>query len=147
MPVLDDLRINTKVRISAPGVGACVGRIEDIRAAADMPDLPGFDRSGEFAPCEIMREGGVTRHAMISYHRTPEQEVIFTALEIGGDWYDLHRQKLTLEVIGQYEWRRPPELAADVRTAGQAGPDLGSVGSLNRSRRRRSHDDWLWQLL
>ena len=112
MPVLDDLRINAKVRISAPGVGACFGRIEDIGAAADMPDLPGFDTSGEFAPREMMREGGVTRHAMISYHRTPEQEVIFTALEIGGDWYDLHRQKLTLEVIGLYEMAAPAESAA-----------------------------------
>ncbi len=46
-------------------------------------------RQANFAPREIMRGGGVTRHAMISYHSTPEQEVIFTALEIGGDWYDL----------------------------------------------------------
>jgi hypothetical protein len=108
MPVMADLRMNTKVRISAPGVGACVGRVEDIRPVEEMPDLPGFETTGEFAPREILREWGVTRHASISYHMTPEQEVMFSAFEVGGEWYDLKRQKLTLEIIGQYEWRQPP---------------------------------------
>ena len=103
-----DLRVNTKVRISAPGVGECIGRIEDIRSVDDMPDLPGFEKEGEFAPREILREWGVTRHAAISYHAGPDQDVIFAALEIDGEWYDQRQQKLTLEIVGQYECRQPP---------------------------------------
>ena len=108
MPVMADLRMNTIELTSAPGAGECIGRIEDIRSVDDMPDLPGFEKEGEFSPREIMREWGVSRHAAITYHLTPDQEVVFVAIEIDGEWYDLHRQRLTLEIIGQYEWRQPP---------------------------------------
>jgi hypothetical protein len=47
-----------------------------------------------------MREWGVTRVAMISYHANREQELMFAALEVDGEWYDLQRQHLTLEVVG-----------------------------------------------
>jgi hypothetical protein len=99
MPVMSELRNLTRVRISGPP-GVRVGRIEDIRPVAEMPELPGpWPDSGEFEPHQIMRDWGVTRVAAISY-----DDFLFTALEIAGEWYDLKRQHLMLEVIGQYEW-------------------------------------------
>lgn len=103
MPVMSELRNLTRVRISGPP-GVCIGRIEDIRPVAEMPDLPGFAVAGEFAPHEILREWGVTRHATISYRLDSGPEVVFGALEIAGKWFDLQRQHITLEVIGQYEF-------------------------------------------
>lgn len=101
MPVMSELRNLTRVRISgAPGV--CVGRIENIRTPDEMPDRPGFDTAGEFAPRQIAIDWGVSRVALISFHPNPEQEAVFVAFEIAGEWYDLKRQPLTLEVIGQY---------------------------------------------
>jgi hypothetical protein len=100
LPFMLNLLTNMKVRISAAGQGAVIGRVEDIRPPAEMPDLAGFSTRGEFAPRQIMREWGVTRVAMISYHATREQELMFAALEVDGEWYDLQRQHLTLEVVG-----------------------------------------------
>ena len=96
-----NLRVNTKVRISAAGQGVALGRVEDIRPPAEMPDIAGFSDRCEFTPREIMREWGVTRVAMISYHASREHELMFAALEVDGEWYDLQRQHLTLEVVGQ----------------------------------------------
>ena len=97
-----NLQFNTRVRISVPGQGAAIGRVEDIRPPAEIPDLAGFATRGEFSPRAIMREWGVTRVAMIRYHVRPDQELMFAALEVvGGDWYDLQHQRLTLEVVGQ----------------------------------------------
>jgi hypothetical protein len=101
MPLMLNLRPNSKVRISAAGQGAAIGRVEDIRPPAEIPDLAGFSDRGEFAPRQIMLEWGVTRVAMISYHANGEQELMFAALEVDGEWYDLERQHLTLEVVGQ----------------------------------------------
>lgn len=92
--------MGTRLRISAPGLGACIGTIEDIRAIDDLPDLPGFTEAG-FSAREILREWHVTRHALISYSPAPGVELMFSAVEIEGAWYDLRRQPLALEVIGQ----------------------------------------------
>jgi hypothetical protein len=100
MPLMLNLQTNTKVRISAAGQGVAIGRVEDIRPPEEMPDLAGFSDRGEFAPRQTMREWGVTRVAMISYHADREQELLFAALEVDGEWYDLQRQHLTLEVVG-----------------------------------------------
>jgi hypothetical protein len=108
MPVMSELRHLTRVRICAPGRGACIGRIEDIRTPDDLPDIPGaWPQTGEFSPRQIVRDWGVSRVAMISYEPTAGQELVFMALEVAGEWYDLHRQHLMLEVIGQYEWPQP----------------------------------------
>jgi hypothetical protein len=45
-----NLQFNTRVRISVPGQGAAIGRVEDIRPPAEMPDLAGFATRGEFSP-------------------------------------------------------------------------------------------------
>ena len=45
-----NLQFNTRVRISVPGQGAAIGRVEDIRPPAEMPDLAGFTTRGEFSP-------------------------------------------------------------------------------------------------
>jgi len=95
-----NLRTNTRVRISAACQGAVIGRVEDIRPPAEMPDLAGFSDRGEFAPRQIMLDWGVTRVAMISYHANRELDLMFAALEVDGEWYDLQRQHLTLEVVG-----------------------------------------------
>lgn len=97
MPVMDNLRLLTRVQISG-AAGVCVGRIEDIRSIDDLPDVPGADAA---VPVAILREWGVTRWAVVSYFATPDQEVAFVALEINGEWFDLQKQRLTFEVIGQ----------------------------------------------
>ena len=100
MPVMENLRVLTRVRISG-AAGVCVGRIEDIRPIDEMPDITGFALGGDFAPVQILRDMGVARCALISYFATDHDEVMFVAMEIDGAWYDLQRQALTLEVIGQ----------------------------------------------
>lgn len=92
---------NVRVRISGEA-GTVIGRVEDVRTVADMPDLPelGLPTAGEFAPKNTLRELGVTRVASISYHASPNAELMFTALEIAGEWFDLQHQKLELEIVG-----------------------------------------------
>jgi hypothetical protein len=102
--VMEEFRHLTRVRISAGGIDSCAGRVEDIRRPEDLPEIEGFDQAGENAPVSILREWGVTRVAVISYEPDPNQQCVFTALEIAGEWYDMRRQKLTFEVIGQYQW-------------------------------------------
>ena len=98
------LRRNQRVRITAEA-GTAIGRVEDVRPVAEMPDLAefGFATTGEFSPRSIMREFGIERVASISYHASPNAELLFTAFEIGGEWYDLKRNKLTLEVVGAFQ--------------------------------------------
>lgn len=98
------LKRNQRVRITGDA-GVAIGRVEDVRPVAEMPDpaavgLPYLPSAGEFAPRNILIEMGVERVASISYHASPTAELLFTALEIGGEWYDLRRQKLELEVVG-----------------------------------------------
>jgi hypothetical protein len=97
-----ELRTFTRVRIAAEGLGGCIGRIEDIRTPAELPDIP--DGMPAELPRSVFEEWGVSRIALISYYAFPEQQYLFCALEIKGRWYDLRRQELTLEVVGQYEW-------------------------------------------
>ena len=77
----------------------CIGRIEDIRPVAELPEVAAM-------PVEMARsvltEWGVTRVAMISYYTYPNCQLMFAALEIGGSWFDLSRQELGLEVVGQF---------------------------------------------
>lgn len=98
-----ELRTFTRVRIAAEGLGGCIGRIEDIRTPGELPNLSDVLPDH---PRTVLEEWGVTRIAMISYYAYPEQQYLFCALEIAGKWYDLRRQELTLEVVGQYEWPR-----------------------------------------
>ena len=92
---------NVRVRISGEA-GTVIGRVEDVRTIAEMPDLPelGLPIAGEFAPKNILRELGAERVAMISYHVSPDSQLMFAALEIGGEWFDLQHQKLELEIVG-----------------------------------------------
>lgn len=95
MPVMENLRVLTRVRISG-AAGVCIGRIEDIRTIDELPEIP-----DQIMPTEILRDMGVTRIAAVSYFATDHDEVLFFALEIGGAWFDLQRQRIELEVIGQ----------------------------------------------
>src|SRR5512145_1611285 len=95
MPVMENLRVLTRVRISG-AAGVCIGRIEDIRTIDELPEIP-----EQIMPTEILRDMGVTRIAAVSYFATDHDEVLFFALEIGGAWFDLQRQRIALEVIGQ----------------------------------------------
>lgn len=92
---------NARIRITGDA-GTVIGRVEDVRTVAEMPDLPelGLPTAGEFAPKNILRELGAERVAMISYHSSPDAELMFAALEIGGEWFDLQHQKLELEIVG-----------------------------------------------
>ena len=94
MPVMEHLRILTRVRISG-AAGVCVGRIEDIRSIDEMRYLLEFD------DVQDLRDMGVTRVAFVSYRLTDHDELTFFALEIGGEWFDRQYQALTFEVVGQ----------------------------------------------
>jgi hypothetical protein len=98
------LQANQRVRISGEA-GTVIGRIEAMLPVDQLPELAelGFPTAGEFAPKSIMREFGIERVATISYHASPNAEFLFTAVEIGGEWYDLKRNKLTLEVVGAFQ--------------------------------------------
>ena len=97
------LQNNQRVRITGEA-GTVIGRVEDVRTVDEMPDLPelGLPTAGEFAPRNILRECGAVHVAAISYHASPDAELMFVALEIGGEWFDLKRKKLELEVIGVF---------------------------------------------
>ena len=95
-----EIKVNSRVRISAPVRGMVVGEILDICASENMPDIGGFDTVGEFAPRSILKEWNVSRVAHIGYQMADGQDVMFTAFEIEGEWYDLQTQPLTLEVVG-----------------------------------------------
>jgi hypothetical protein len=100
------LQANQRVRITGETAGSVVGRVEDVRTVDEMPAAApelGLPDEGEFEPRAIMREMGVEHVAAISYHSSPNAELLFTALEIGGEWFDLKRQRLTIEVIGLFE--------------------------------------------
>jgi hypothetical protein len=92
--------INSRVRVTgAPGT--VIGRIEEIRKVAELPDLPdaGVPMRGPYAPRSILQEIGAERVALISYKTSPDNELIFAALEIGGEWFDLNKQKLEIETV------------------------------------------------
>ena len=97
------LQANQRVRITGEA-GTVVGRVEDVRTLDEMPELTelGLPTAGEFTPLNILREFGVEHVAAISYHASPDAELLFCAFEIGGEWFDLKRQKLELEVIGVF---------------------------------------------
>ena len=89
-----------RIVISHPEQGSCIGKIEDIRTPDETPQIEGFAPSGELNPQQIMREWGVTRVAVITYIQVPGKSLMFVALEIDGEWYDLQRQKLTIRRFG-----------------------------------------------
>src|SRR4051812_31899494 len=99
MLCMADLRIGTRLKISAPGVGVCIGRVESLTSLTELPDILGMKLQVQ----AILAEWGVTRVGAISYHATAFAEMLFYALEIDGEWYDMRRQKLTLEIVGQHE--------------------------------------------
>ena len=101
------IQANQRVRITGETAGSVVGRVEGVQTVDEMPaaaELGVFDlpTGGEFEPRAILREMGVEHVAAISYHSSPNAELLFTALEIGGEWFDLRRQRLTIEVIGAF---------------------------------------------
>jgi hypothetical protein len=95
------LKANMRVQITVEA-GTVIGRIEEVQTVDEMPDLSGetgLPTVGPFAPKNIMREWGVTRVAAITYHTSSDQQLMFAALEIGGEWFDLKRQKLEIETV------------------------------------------------
>lgn len=93
-----ELRLFTRVKVSAEGgIPSCIGRIEDIRRIDELPAA----HMPEETPVSLLVEWGVTREALISYCAYPSQECILAVLEMGGKWFDLRRQELVLEVVGQ----------------------------------------------
>ena len=97
------IQTNSRVQITG-AAGTVIGRVEEIRPVAELPDLPetGLPVGGPFAPKNILVEWGVARVAMITYHASPDQQFMFAALEIGGEWFDLQHQKLEIETVWGY---------------------------------------------
>src|SRR5262245_15901830 len=93
MTVMPELRAMTRIKISAEGGDAAYGRIEDIRPPAEW-DIQLF-----------AEDEHITRIARISCSPARDSEVIFTAFEIYGHWFDRNGRLLNLEVIGQFQWQ------------------------------------------
>ncbi len=91
-------KISQRVQVSGEA-GTVIGRIEEIRTIDELPEVPA-GVFGDFAPTAVLRGLGVERVAYISYHASAEQQLIFAALEIRGEWFDLRHQKLELEIVG-----------------------------------------------
>jgi hypothetical protein len=102
--VKESLQLKNHVRIrisSTPGVA--IGEILEIRPVDELPDLDGFETTGEYAPRSILLERKVSRVAVIGYTLDSGQEVMFMALEIDGQWWDLKGQRLKIEVVQSVE--------------------------------------------
>lgn len=101
--VAPDLRYGTRVKITGVKDNA-VGQIERIWPVDAVQFVGGFDwiSSDPRATMEFLKAEGVTRVATISYRITRYSEAMFTAVEIGGAWFDLQKNPITLEVVGQY---------------------------------------------
>lgn len=86
--------IHTGQRVTITAAhGSAQGRIEALNTPAQLPDIPGI----EAAPArEILREWNVSHVAVIKYH-DGYQNLLFVALRTRGRWYDLHKQRLTIE--------------------------------------------------
>jgi len=92
------LEVNARVRVTG-AAGEVLGRVEEIRPAAEVPDISGFDmEAGRKAFAAL----GVSRVAFISYYVASNCGLMFAALEIDGKWFDLLHQELTIEVVGMF---------------------------------------------
>jgi hypothetical protein len=76
--------------------GDVIGQVVDVCTPDELPLGPGHP-TGEFI--SVLKEMNVSHLAHILYH-CGDVDVMFTALAIDGEWYDLHDQHLTLEVVG-----------------------------------------------
>jgi hypothetical protein len=86
------LQANQRVRIDGGDRGDVVGRVEEVRPVGELP-------------AEVrtaLEEWGVSRIAAITYHSSPAAQLIVTAVEIEGEWFDLDRNPMHIEVVGSY---------------------------------------------
>ena len=104
-----DLKCGTVLRVTVGALGALVGRIEDLQDPAALPRLP-HAGGAEREVGAILRDWQISRVAMISF-RDGAGEWMFAAFEIQGRWFDLNRNELRLEIIGQpmYAGQGKPE--------------------------------------
>lgn len=101
------LRNGQQIKISAPGLGKCYGRVDDVRPINQLPAIEdvdalareaGYTDSGAAAR-SILGECGASHIAIISYRMTPTQLVAFAVFAIGGEWFDRAGQPLTIEEV------------------------------------------------
>lgn len=98
--MLLELRYGTRVKITG-GKAEAIGWIEHNWPLDEIEFVDSFE-SKCAATMEMLRSLGVKRVALISFRITQHTEAVFTALEIGGAWFDLQRNPISLEVVGQY---------------------------------------------
>ncbi len=106
------------VRVSNPARGAVVSTVVHVTTPAALPSLPhhDLDELKTHAARAILQEWCVDTIALIQYrwNGPPRpRDVAFVALQIGGNWWDLKRQTLTITLL----WR---ELADAVAIHGPA---------------------------
>lgn len=103
---MGNLKNGQRVTLSAPGQGEVLAEVLHTVTPAELPELdtldlsrdlaeiPGFrDRSAAHAVRSILEEWKVERLAFLTYNR---DRYVFAALQIGGNWYDMQRQQLTI---------------------------------------------------
>lgn len=103
------LRLGDRVQVRARA-GVVYGRVEAVSTTAALPDLaaaapsmrPELEGQHEEARA-ILEEWGVSRVAMISYAPAPGRpdRLIFAALEVDGQWFDMQHQPLTIAFVGR----------------------------------------------
>ena len=96
------LLTNSRVQVTGEAGFSIIGRIEEIRTIAELPDVP--DRATVIpAQKAVLRELGAEKFALISFKTSPDHELMFAAVEIGGEWFDLRKQKLEIETVWVYQ--------------------------------------------
>ena len=85
------------VRVSSPAAGTVLGRVEDLNAPADLPDLPReFCPPGTAAKTRALLVADGCRQVAAISHFHDGDRVIFIALENANGWWDLQGQQLTI---------------------------------------------------
>jgi hypothetical protein len=85
-----------RILIEQEGHGA-IGKIEDIRTPAEFAEFAGLEPFSALYPAEVLRpDSNVTRTAVISYYDLSGSQLMFLAVEIGGEWWDLQQRRLII---------------------------------------------------
>ena len=90
------MKIGDHVRISSVR-GTVLGTVADLKAPGELPPVPGMDIA---VVRTILEEWHVAHAGVFKYPwGDGETDVMFVAFCINGEWFDLRRQRLTIEVV------------------------------------------------
>jgi hypothetical protein len=92
------LRVNQRVRVSGPACDVVYGRVEEVWPVDALPTGP--DATINCISIDELQAVGADRVAIINYHTSRDMHFLLLAVAIAGDWFDLKRHRLAIEVVG-----------------------------------------------